>query len=259
MAYDLGDAVALSWTASGAGGTIALSITLPDGTTASPAVTTTGAINVATYTTTQAGRHVVAWTATGAIADAYRDVFDVTDATDAGLVSLDDLKRHLNITTSTYDDELRAFGQVAADMVEGHCNRYWRRRTIVDTFDAGGEAVNLTHTPLISVSSVVSRGVTVSTNNWRVNLLTGRLRYRWGFFPGDYEDLVVTYVCGSLTIPPVVRQSALETTRHLWMTQRGAMGGRNPLSGDDFAAGSTFSLPRRVTELLASVRAGGLA
>lgn len=259
MPYDLGDAVALSWTASASGGTVTLTLTLPDGTTATPSVTASGAINTATYTTAQAGRHVVAWTATGAVQDAYRDVFDVVDAQAAGLVSLDEIKRHLNITTTTYDDELRAFGQVAADIIEGHCNRYWRRATIVDTFDAGGEQVALTHTPVLSITSVVSRGVTLSTNNYRANLLTGRVRYRWGFFPGDYEDLVITYVCGSLTVPPVVRQAALETVRHLWMTQRGAMGGRNPLSGDDFQAGSTFSLPRRVTELLAGVRAGGIA
>jgi hypothetical protein len=260
MAYDLGDAVALSWVASGTGGTIALSVTLPDGTTASPSVTTTGATNTATYTTSQAGRHVVAWAATGAVTDAYRDVFDVTDSSDAGLVSLADLKRHLNITTTTYDDELRAFGMVAADLVEGHCNRYWRRRTVVDTFDAGGEAVNLTHTPVLSVTSVVAREVAVSTQNYRVNLLTGRLRYRWGFFPGDYEDLVVTYVAGATTVPPVVQQAALETTRHLWQTQRGAMGARNALAGDEFgAAGMSYSLPRRVSELLASVRVQGMA
>jgi hypothetical protein len=260
MAYDLGDAVTLSFTASGSGGTISLVVTLPDGTTVSPSVTTTGATNVATYTTTQAGRHVVAWAATGAVKDAYRDVFDVTDASDAGLVSLDDLKRHLNITTTTYDDELRAFGMVAADLVEGHCNRYWRRRTVVDTFDAGGEAVSLTHTPIISITSVVAREVTVPTQNYRVNLLTGRLRYRWGFFPGDYEDLVVTYVAGASVVPPVVQQAALETTRHLWQTQRGAMGARSALAGDDYStAGMSFSLPRRVTELLASVRVQGLA
>jgi hypothetical protein len=262
MAYELGDAVALSWTATASGGTIALSITLPDGTTASPSITTTGATNTATYTTAQAGRHVVAWTATGAVKDAYRDVFDVTDASDAGLVSLDDLKRHLNITTTTYDDELKAFGMVAADLVEGHCNRYWRRRTVVDTFDAGGEAVNLTKTPIISITSVVAREVAVSTQNYRVNLLTGRLRYRWGFFPGDYEDLVVTYVAGAAVVPPVVQQAALETTRHLWQTQRGAMGARSALSGDDFAdrgMGMSFSLPRRVTELLTSVRVQGMA
>jgi len=260
MAYDLGDAVTLVWTASGSGGTIALSLTLPDGTTTSPAITTTGASNSATYTTAQAGRHVVSWTATGSVKDAYRDVFDVTDANDAGLVSLADIKAHLNITVSTYDDELRAFGEVAADLVEGHCNRYWRRRTIVDTFDAGGEAVNLSHTPLISITSVVSRGVAVSSNNYRVSLLSGRLRYRWGFFPGDYEDLVVTYVAGSTTIPPVVRQAALETVRHLWMTQRGTMGARSALTGDDYGStGMSFSMPRRVTELLASVRVQGLA
>jgi hypothetical protein len=260
MAYDLGDVVTLSFTASGSGGTIALVVTLPDGTTTSPAITTTGATNTATYTTAQAGRHVVAWAATGAVKDAYRDVFDVTDSSDAGLVSLDDLKRHLNITTTTYDDELRAFGMVAADLVEGHCNRYWRRRTVVDTFDAGGEAVNLTHTPVISITSVVSRGVAVSSNNYSINLLTGRLRYRYGFFPGDYEDLVVTYVAGAAAVPPVVQQAALETTRHLWQTQRGAMGARNTMNGDEYgSAGMSYSLPRRVTELLASVRTQGLA
>jgi len=262
MAYDLGDAVTLVWTASGSGGTIALVVTLPDGTTTSPAITTTGASNSATYTTTQAGRHVVAWAATGSVKDAYRDEFDVADVTEAGLVSLADIKRHLNITTTTYDDELRSFGEVAADLVEGHCNRYWRRRTVVDTFDAGGEAVNLTKTPIISITSVVAREVAVPTQNYRVNLLTGRLRYRWGFFPGDYEDLVVTYVAGAVSTPPVVRQATLETVRHLWMTQRGSMGSRNALAGDDFSdrgMGMSFSLPRRVTELLASVRVQGMA
>lgn len=259
MAYDVGDAVALSWTASASGGTRSVTVTLPDGTTTSPTVTTTAATSTATFTATLPGRHVVQWTATGALVEAWADVVDVVDGNDAGLVSVADLRRHLNITGSTYDDELRAFGMVAADLIEAHTGRTYRRMTIVDTFDAGTEGVILTRIPVLSLTSVVCRGVTVSANNYRLDYLTGRLRYKYGLFPGDFTDLVVTYTAGATEVPQIVQQAAKETVRHLWSTQRGSMGGRNPLSGDEYMTGMSFSLPRRVTELLNGVRVAGMA
>jgi hypothetical protein len=78
-------------------GSATLVITLPDGTTVSPAVptpTTLGKVRV-DYVTAQAGRHVWRLVTSGPTT-AYADVFDVQPAIPVGIVSLADARAQLN-------------------------------------------------------------------------------------------------------------------------------------------------------------------
>ena len=78
---DLGDTLTLTWTtAQGAPATgpVVLTLTMPDGTTATPAVT--GPVSgtwSASYVTVQAGHHRAAWSGGG---QGYTDAFDVDAA-----------------------------------------------------------------------------------------------------------------------------------------------------------------------------------
>jgi len=269
MTYDLGMAVRLSTSVvdlSGAAAnvsTMTLTVTLPDATTSvvSPVtVSATTGSYVYDFTTTQAGRHSVKWAGTGSVLWSFTDVFDVRDSADLPVVGLADAKRHLNITSTTSDDELRRFLDVATDLCENYAGRALRRRTFTETHDGGSPTLLLRWTPVVSVTTVTDDGTAVtdyllepeSGVLWRDDdgLLT------WA---GSRRGVTVTYVAGYTSPPADVQQAVLEALRHLWTTQRGTMSGRNPLAGDEYANGTGWSLPRRVTELLEPYRMVGIA
>jgi len=269
MAYDLGSVVPLAVTVTDANGAAAnvtlmtLTLTLPDGTTSvvSPvtASATTGSYAY-DFTPTLAGRHAVAWVGTGANASSYTDVFDVRDSADLPVVGLAEAKRHLNITSTTSDDELRRFLDVATDLCENYAGRALRRRTFTETHDGGSPTLLLRWTPVISVTTVTDDGTAVtdyllepeSGVLWRDD--DGLLNWA-----GSRRGVTVAYVAGYTSPPADVQQAVLEALRHLWTTQRGTMSGRNPLAGDEYANGTGWSLPRRVTELLEPYRMVGIA
>src|ERR1044072_2726207 len=128
VSVDLGDTVRLEAGGHGADGILAgasaavLTITLPDGTTATPTVANppgqTGKYT-ADYVTQQAGRHTARWVFTSPAA-AYTDVFDVREAAPPMLFSLAAAKKKLDIpSTSTGDDEeLREYIEATTACVE---------------------------------------------------------------------------------------------------------------------------------------------
>lgn len=272
MAYDLGDVVTVSVNvkdstgAAANAGSMALTITLPDGSTQSPSITNapTGTYT-ATYSTSQVGRHLVRWVATGTNAGAYTDVFDVLDPALMPIVSLADVKAHLNITTTTDDEEIRRTLAVATEMAERHCNRPLRRKTVVETYTTDDtEAIVLRSVPVVSVTTVVENGVTLSASDYVLDPVAGLL-YR-GTTLAEYEwvetrqGVTVTYVAGYLDPPQVAQQAVLELTRHLWQTQRGNVALPTLGGVDDYPqTGAAWSLPNRVRELLAPLTMPGFA
>jgi hypothetical protein len=90
VSYDLGDVISLAVTVRDAdgdladAGAMALTVTAPDASTASPAVTRASlGTYTADYAPTVAGRFTVQWTATGANAGVMVDAFEVLTAADA--------------------------------------------------------------------------------------------------------------------------------------------------------------------------------
>ena len=260
---DLGDVVPLSVQVRDANGALAnagaitLTITLPDGTSAvvSTANPTTGNYT-ASYTPTVAGRHVVQWVATGANACAFSDAFTVIDPTELGLVGLDDVKRHLNITSTTSDEELRAVLMAATTAAEDYLRRPLRRVPQTETFytrNGNGRGLVLSRTDVASITEIVEDGDTLTADDYDADLNAGvvwRADCREWCYPTSVE-----YVTAGVD-SPALRQAVLELTRHLWETQRGSMPmmPRGVDGMDAFNPAMGYSLPRRVTDLLAPYR-----
>ena len=280
MTYDLGDVVPLGITITDSTGAnanasaVTCTITLPDGTTSTGSVTnpSTGLYNC-DFSPSQTGRHAVRWVATGTNASAYTDEFTVRDYADLGLLGLDEVKSHLNIsaTDTTLDEELRRFIDAATDLAEQYLGQILGRRTFTDElYDGGTEFIRIRNPKVISITSVYENDALVSSTAYNLDY-TGQRLYRigsgtlyatnsYGYWTGGFNNIKITYVAGYVNPPMAAKQGVLEIIRHLWQTQRGAMNvmTRNQ-SGDDFYQGSTYSLPRRAMELLDPQSFPGLA
>lgn len=264
MSYDLGDVVPLAVSVKDSAGAaanataVSVTVTLPDGTTATPTVSNpaTGSYT-ASYTPTQAGRHGVRWLATGTNACAYTDGFAVADTADIPVVSLAEVKAHLNITTTSNDDELRGVIAAAQDAAENYTGRVFGRRTFTETHDGGRRTIALRRHPLVAVATVTQDGVTLSSGEWIVDVTGGVLhRADYGYWSGqDPQNIVVTYTAGYAIQSAAERQGVLEMVRHLWETQRGSLA--TFPRGDDYAPTVPgYSIPHRVSELWGDVVPG---
>lgn len=262
--YDLGDVVALAVEVRDSTGTlanataVALTITLPDGTTTTPVVAnpSTGKYT-ASYTPATSGRFGVRWVATGTNACAFTDTFTVVDSTEISLVGLDDVKRHLNITATTTDEELRATMLAATTVAENYLGRPLRRAAETEVFYTkigNGRGLVLSRTDVASITSVTEDGTALTDGtDFEADLNAGVVwRCDGGFW--DYPTTVVYTTAGVES--PALRQAVLELTRHLWETQRGSMPlmPRSVDGMDAFNPAAGYSLPRRVIELLAPYR-----
>ena len=231
-------------------------ITLPDNSTATPAVTSdsTGKYH-ADYVTVQAGRHTVSW-ATTIPGTATTDVFNVREY--AALFSLAEAKAHLNGVnpSGADDDELRNFIMAATEVVEskvGPCSR----RTITQRVTEGSTQLVLRQRPVLSVTSVTSvwpGGPSWLTPGLLVDNDAGIVQQNWPW-PFWYGPWDVTYVAGRSVIPERYLHAGKEQLRHLWETQRGSTPLLAPLGAggaEEFvsSAGWAFSVPNRVVELL---------
>lgn len=259
MAYDLADVVPLTVTirdAAGApadGGSVVLTIGLPDGTTATPAVVhpDTGVYQV-DYSPTMAGRHMAQWVCTGLNASGYTDMFDVRPAFPAYIVSLADMKNQLNMTSTNDDEELRGYIEAATAVVEDELGRAVVRRTFTEEHSACGEIL-LNWTP---VASLVSAATVDGSQTWNVDDLhvskSGIVTAKPGAaaLVGDIETV---HIAGDMIVPANWSLAGKIIVQHLWDTQRGSKGGAHPAGLDTPGAGFTrfgFSIPNRAKELL---------
>lgn len=281
MILDLGDIAPLSiniYDSTGAlanATSVSVTIYLPDGTTTTGTVTnpTTGQYNC-DYTPTQVGRYVISWSATGTNAASYTDEFSVRDIANMGVVSLDEVKSHLNIplTVTTDDEELRRFMDAATDLAEGFVGQVLGRRTITSEKHSGSnyDHIKIRKPSILSVTSLTENGVALTQDTDYVVDPTGQRIYRiatnglfsnhyYGYWAQGVNNVVVTYVAGFTLAPAAARQGVLEITRHLWTTQRGNKSGTTrSQSGDDFAAGGTHSLTWKAEELLQPLSLPGM-
>jgi len=219
---DLGDTLTLTWTtAQGAPATgpVVLTLTMPDGTTATPAVT--GPVSgtwSASYVTTQAGHHRASWAGGG---QGYTDAFDV-DAASSGIVSLADAKAHLNVTSTTHDEEIRTMVDAATEWVEHRIGPVVRRSITTTVTPSGGEL--FLEPPVISLTSLTSAfGYTETFDLGAVytDLSTGVVHYGYSGTTFSWP-VTVTYVAGRAIVPAAVRLATMMMLKAFWETQRGA-------------------------------------
>lgn len=265
MTYDLGDPVALSVTvrdatgAPAAAGAVALTVTLPDGTTASPAVSTaeTG-VYTAVYVPAVAGVYGYRFVATGSNACAYADGFTVAES-GVPLVSLADAKARLNMTGDDHDEELRRVIVAATGRASREVGRRLRPAgSITQTVDMTcrrSPAVVVPTPTLLSVTSVTQDGTTVDAGDYEMAYDGQSVRRRDGSLWSG-----VVAITGAVGVAgddlAIAQQAVLELTAHLWETQRVPMGRNTPNTP---TPGMGHALPYRVTEMLEPLRLGGFA
>ena len=253
--YEVGDVVRLTFAVSVNGAptnaTVALAITLPDGTTVSPTPDNpaTGSYRY-DFLASQNGRHVARWTATGTATAAQTEAFTI-----GGLVSLDDAKAHLQMRTDVNDAELQRFIW-AADAAVAQKVGPLAPVTVTERTHGGGTSIVLRQWPVRALTSVTYwDGSTVDVSNLDLDTDAGVLYWQWGtsgYFTAGTRNVTVTYTAGWDQAPADLEQAVLELVRHLWETQRGNNTPARPGFTDEPAVPGAFSSwPVRVQELLA--------
>lgn len=266
MSVDLGDTYRLNARNYSAAGDLvtatnmALTITRPDATTVlvDPVTAVSTGVYDYDYVTTQAGRHLARWVATGTGAGAYVEAFDVRPADPPYLISLRDAKEVLNmsLTDTTYDEELRIYIEGATRAAEIHRDEVLAKRTVVEEFLLSNRStVVLTRRPVVSLTSIqnVETGASYSTAGYHLNTSTGKV---WATTGAALDGLIaVTYVAGYAVVPGAFTLAVRLIVQHLWETQRGPMGASRFAGGLDDAALMRFRamnifVPPRAQELL---------
>lgn len=194
------------------------------------------------------------------------------------LVTLDDVKAHLNKTDFNDDLELQGFIDAATPLVENLAGPVVPR-TVVEYYSGGTTSITLNSQPVLSVTSIVETYGQTNYNLTQVELgqgmtgfcftlnpLTGQIIRRAynaeAMFPIGTNNVRVEYIAGRATVPANIRLAALMLIQHLWSTsQLNRNGNRPTLGGDDsFVPGMGFAVPNRVKELLQpSPRVPGVA
>ena len=275
--YDLGGVAVLSFTATDTTGapanatTCTLTITLPDGTIDGPH-TLAGTAGVYTYPflTTQAGRHLYRFVATGTPGPgvgvgAYDDVIDVYQSTPYTLISLADSKKLLRVSSAIFDDDLRFFNEAVTAIIDKYCGPMVPR-LVTERHTAGARTLMLRQVPvyipagqphdIVSITPVLIYGVPYpDLSLLSVDQKSGELIHTVGlpFFYGEYD---IAYWAGRAVIKPNLMLGAQTILKHLWAMERG--GGRpttTPGASDDVTMLWGFAVPNRALEILESERA----
>jgi hypothetical protein len=237
MALNLGGIIRLTLTVKDDAGaltnpsTATLTIIQPDGTTATPTVTLPPAVTgtlVVDFAPVQAGLHSAHWL-TGNPTVAEDDVI-VAERAGSMLISVDEAVGRLRasgvITSDADREQLQWLCMVASDAVERDLGRLILRRSVTETYDGVGEQIVLRQHPVISVTTVVESGTTLTGTDWVLNTSRGSL-YRGTstnelWWESGRQNVTVTYVAGYADPPRSVREVALGTVQELWQASQQA-------------------------------------
>lgn len=253
-----------------AGSTVTLTVTAPDATVTTPAVTT-GAVCTATVPALQAGTYLLVWSTTGAVVDVQQDQVTV-DKPGLDLVSLGDLRDDLNISSAStaMNAKLRRYLKAATYLVENITGPILPA-TRTDVFDGDNTFLVLPFRWVQSITDLhETRGITnyVLTEQ-PLGQSVNAFGYTWDrtinkvvrrsyggaiatFAPGT-NTVSITYVLGMATIPDDIQTATIELVRHWW--QFGQQPFKGPFSSqpvDDGGVASVvgYAVPNRVLELL---------
>jgi hypothetical protein len=250
---------------------VTLTITLPDGTTATPAITdaaVTGQYRLS-YQTTIPGRYTAHAVTTGPVTS-WDDEFDAAATPWPAMVSLADAKAQLNMDPAdhAFDDELRDFIAAATGAAEAYKHEVIVRRVISDELEfcryRSGygygygylQRFRLRSVPVISLTSVASWDGSIT---WDVTQMrarpSGLVRVMAGPPVTGLAD--VTYLAGYQQVPASYKRGTLVIVQHLWETQRGQGTVASGVIGTEEhwrQAGEFFSVPDKAKELLGPPR-----
>lgn len=253
-------------------------VTLPDGTTASPPVTHSGAVGsgmyVAVYTSAQPGHHTFTFTcADPTYPAAFGDSFEVQPLPDATIVSLAEAKEILHLTgTTAYDAKIQGYNAAVTNVIE-----YWCGPVIVATISerlpARGVMQALSKPPVIALvpwtttpPALASSGIAVPSppspmypvmfwgvpypaTQLFVDQKRGIVTHTSGL-PFIYGSYVWQYTAGRPVIPGCIYEASKIILKHLYMVEGGGTGTG---TGDEKTTVPTpfgFAVPNRAYQLL---------
>lgn len=250
---DLGASVKAVWAGAPAGGTYAVALTRPDGTSFTPPAISTGQPVSVEFTPDQAGLWQIRWTST-VVPGAYTDVVDVWPANPRMIVSLDDARAALQMPPNTQQgqlDDLRLHVCAATPVIEDLVGPVLVR-TLTQTVPKGWSYAALYEKAGALVSVVNADASVVPASGYTFNAASGLLT----FSPPTSQVVTVTYTSGAAVVPQNVRLAALELVRHLWQVRQRPQA---PVPGEAYTP-SGFAVPKRVIELCQpSAKLGGFA
>lgn len=261
-AIDLGASVTVSWPNSPAG-TIAATVTQPDGTAFVGTLTVTQSSPASVqFVPTMPGRHAVRLTSTGAAFGAYQDVVNVWPADDRFIISLQDAMDALswpgqsgNLTAAQLanENDLRLYLASATGIIEDFIGGPVIYGQYTYTAD-GGKPTLILPGNVNSIVSVTEIGYPVTMYVWDpiANTLSAGSTVAPRRFMPSVRGVVVTYTGGFQVIPADIILAARELVRHWWSI--GKQGFRPATAGmpsGDPYPGMSYALPRRVEQLLA--------
>ncbi|WP_112469418.1 head-tail connector protein [Streptomyces triticisoli] len=177
------------------------------------------------------------------------------------LLTLDEAKAQLNITSDVNDVELGAYIEAVGPVIERFVGPV-EPQQIVETHDVprdGGRVMVLRRLPVMSLTSVVpllTGGTTYDVSTLVLDSDTGVVqRADGGWLRGP---LRVTYQAGRPEVPATINLAARMLVQHLWRTQNAGRGGVLA-GGDDFSVsepvpGFGYAVPNRVLQLLEPYR-----
>lgn len=256
--------------------TVTLEILLPDQTVVTKTWAASEVVKDSTgvfhydYTPTTAGHYAYHWHSTGTVATALDGTFDVRAKYDPALVSLSDVKAHLNITSTTNDDEIQGFIDAATEVIENITGPILAK-AVTEWHDGGSYTILLTGYPVTSVTSITEYTPTAQVlaaeptdttdpftdYGYVIDTAKGEIARTSGGAPTTFLGRVkVVYTAGRSTIPANVRLAALKLVKHMWSDQRGGSGLPLNAPGDEFLAPTAHLIPWEVEELLAPYKQG---
>lgn len=181
----------------------------------------------------------------------------------ASIVTLVEVKAHLNKTSTKDDGEITGFIDAAESVAEYYVGPVIDQA--ITERHHSGLSIALYRPPVLSLDSVTA--VFPSGTSWAiadliVDKTTGIVQRANGqaLSGGPWN---VTYTAGRATVPGNIKTACLIIVKHLWETQRGQMA-KLPVGGGidnvPVATGISYAVPRRALELLRPDNiAGGIA
>lgn len=172
------------------------------------------------------------------------------------LLTLDEAKAQLNITTTANDTELQAYIESLTAVIEGHTGPV-ETQEVTETADGRGPFLALLRPPvqaIVSVTPVLTGGSALDVAGLHVDGPSGVVRrLDGGSFSGG--PWTVVYTAGRGVIPPTINLAARILLQHLWRTQLASPRGGLAGSGNDFSVsdpipGFGYAVPNRVLQLL---------
>jgi len=225
---------------------------------------------------TSRGFYSYSWVATGAVG-LTSDWFDVVDTT-PGLISLADARAELRKARTEDDDELARFVDAVNGWAEQTCGAIIPR-SVTESVTARRGLVQLSVTPVLSLTSATANAVAVDVSGWQLEASSGLVGNqaavpnlpwftwdlaRWGggsTLTGVYS---VTYLAGRSPVPPDLVRGSRRLLKHLWEVMRPQSGAPRLGGGGDDNSQTIpylgFAVPHQVAEMVAPyVKLPGLA